>query len=97
MSSQNLTITDSPRKRYRLFKKKPAGAGWGCQNDVRFTPNNGHSEGSRKESVNDPKRTFVGLRHSVVWSEVHYAERLAPKPASVLIVRKIPVVQSSRP
>ena len=59
MSSQNLTITDSPRKRYRLFKKKPAGAGWGCQNDVRFTPNNGHSEGSRKESVNDPKGTSL--------------------------------------
>jgi len=62
MSSQNLTITDSPRKRYRLFKKKPAGAGWGCQNDVRFTPNNGHSEGSRKESVNDPKRTWALVR-----------------------------------
>jgi len=23
MSSQNLTVTDSPRKRYRLFKKIP--------------------------------------------------------------------------
>jgi len=28
MPLPTLTITDSPRKRYRLFKKKPAGAGY---------------------------------------------------------------------
>ena len=29
--------------------------------DVRFTPESGHSEGSREMSAYDPKRTFVGL------------------------------------
>ena len=31
---------------------------------VRFTPESGHSHGSRKRSAYDPKRTFVGLRGS---------------------------------
>ncbi len=31
----------------------------GLAGDVRFTPESGHSEGSRKESAFDPKRTLM--------------------------------------
>ncbi len=36
--------------------------------DVRFTPESGHSHGSRKRSAYDPKRTFV--KHGI-WYDHH--------------------------
>jgi len=51
-------------------KEKPRRSGTSCHGNVRYTLNNGHFEGSRKESVNDPKRTLTGVRRRYVWRSI---------------------------
>ncbi len=78
---QSLSLGRLKTKSEKCRKQKGAwaitGLGHGLINwcdDVRFTPESGHSHGSRKRSAYDPKQTSHGLKSTSVENSVRCTE-----------------------